>query len=899
MRGLRELWWWVRGAVIRMARVADAIWNRGRLEREMSDEMAHHLELEIEDRVRQGMGEAEARRTALRDFGGVERWKEESRSIRGLGGWDALRQDLRYAARTLLGSPAFTAVAVVTLALGIGATTAVFSVVDGLLLEPLGYTAPDRIVRLLEYDEDGQGRGTISQANYGDWMARSTVFEAGALYDEYRPTLRLEDGARKVTGASVGVEYFRVLGLRPELGRFFLPEEAEGGSRRVVLSDGLWREVFGASAGVVGRVIDLNGHPYTVVGVAPPFEDPGLSGSSEDAPRLWRSPPSYFSTNGRSGRSFTAVARLSPGVSAAEAEAELSTIHAALAEEYPEANAGMVVRVVPLKDDLVGGTASILWILLGAVGLVLLIACANVANLLLFRAAGRGREIALRSALGASRTRIVRQLLVESLLLGLAGAAAGVGVALVATRAVLALAGGQLPRVESVTVDGGVLAFALLAGLAATVVFGLLPALHTARPDTARALKEGGRGSAGDRTRSRLRTAVVAGQVALAAVVMLGAGLLGRSLLRLQAVDPGVTTDRALVLRIDPPPDPYDPSTAEGSARVAALNDRLHERLARVPGVEEVGMTDLLPMSGSFNGNVFRIVGRPVPQPGEWPSAEARAVDPHYFDAMGIPVVEGRGVRATDDRGGERVVVVNGEFARRWFDGDAVGESIRIFGRDAPPAEIVGVVGDVTQFRLDEAATPTVYVPHPQAPDWMRTEPWLVVRAAGDPSALMESLRAAVHEVDTRIPVYDAEPMRDVVDRTLARPRFRTVLLLAFAGLAFLLSGIGVYGMVAYTVARRLPEIGVRMALGATRERIHRLVLGQGLRPVLVGAALGVAAGLAAVRLLAGFLYGIPPTDPVTIVAVTGTLIVTALLSAWIPARRAARLEPNAVLRDE
>ncbi len=631
----------------------------------MTEEMRHHLELEVEDRIRSGMTPAEARRTALRDFGGVERWKEEARSARGLGGWDAVRQDLRYAVRTLVGSPSFTVVAVLTLGLGIGATTAVFSVVDGLLLEPLGYGSPDRIVRLLEYregEQDGLGFGTISQANYFDWMAESSSLEVGALYDEYRPTLRLEDGAMKVTGASVGEDYFEVLGLRPQLGRFFLPEEGEGGSSRLVLSDGLWREAFGADPGVIGRVLDLNGYPYTVVGVARPFEDPGLSGLHGE-PRLWRSPPSYFYTNGRGGRSFTAIARLANGARVAQAQAELSAIHARLAEEYPEANRGRVVQVVPLKADMVGGTASVLWILLGAVGLVLLVACANVANLLLFRAAGRGREIALRSALGASRGRIIRQLLVESLLLGLAGAAVGTAVAWAATRGILVLAAGQLPRLGGVALDPEVLGFALAAGLIATVVSGLIPALHTARPDAVEALKEGGRGSAGtgSRRQGRLRTAVVAAQVALAVVVMLGAGLLGRSLLRLRAEDPGLAAEGALVLRIDPPSDPFEPSTDEGYAatrvaprpapRAAAPRPRRRGRRDHRPAPAlRVVQRQLLPdrrASGARGrpGAERRDPGRRLPLPGG-------PRDPRHPRARDRGVGRDRGRAA--DRGRER-----------------------------------------------------------------------------------------------------------------------------------------------------------------------------------------------------------------------------------------------------
>ncbi len=883
----------------RVRRFVSAVLGRARFERDMSREMAQHLELEIEDRIAGGLSPSEARRTALRDFGGVERWKEEARAVRGVGVVDAIRQDLRYAVRALRGSPGFAVVSVVTLALGIGATTAVYSVVDGLLLEPLGYEEPERVVRLLEYDADGGGRGTIAAANYRDWVAQATSFEHAAMYDEYRPTLRLDDGALKVDGASVGVEYFDVLGVRPRLGRFFLAEEAEGGSRRAVLSDGLWREVFGADPAVIGRSIDLDGFPYTVVGVAAPFEDPGLSGGIMGAPRIWRSPPSYFDSMGRGGRSFTAVARLAPGVSVEEAGAELSAIHARLAVEYPEENADKVVRVVPLRDDLVSEAAPVLWILFGSVGLVLLIACANVANLLLFRAVGRGREIALRSALGASRMRILRQLLVESLLLGLVGAAAGVGVAFLATRGVVALAADRLPRVETVGIDPGVLGFALAVGLLAALVFGLVPAAHTARPSAIAALKEG-RGQTGGRGRSRLRTTVVAAEVALAVVVMLGAGLLVRSLLALERVDPGVAADRVLVVRTDPPVDPYDPWTEAGSAAITTLNERLTSRVARVPGVEAVGITDLLPMSGNFDGNGFRVVGRPEPAPGQLPAAETRSVTPGYFDVMRVPVLEGRGIAAGDDADARRVVVVNRAFVREHFPaGDALGQAIRIFDPDAPPARIVGVVGDVTQFSLDEDPVSTIYIPHPQAPSWKRDEPWIAVRTAMAPESLVPGLQAAIREVEPGAPIYDIASMRAVVDRTLAPPRFRTGLLGAFALLAFLLAIVGVYGMMAYTAASRIPEIGVRMALGADASQVRRLIVGQGLRPVLVGALIGLLVGLAAVRLLAGYLYGVSATDPITFIAAPALLATAAAVAAWLPARRAARLAPGEVLRSD
>lgn len=865
----------------------------------MSAEMAQHVELEIEDRIRAGMSPAEARRTALRDFGGAERWKEEARTARAVSGVDAVRQDFRYAWRTLVGAPAFTALAVLTLAVGIGASAAVFSVVDGMLLRPLSYPEPDRLVRLLGTHEGEVDRGTISSPNFYDWVESATSFESAALYDEYRPTLTTGGEPLKVEAASVGAAYFDVLGVRPAVGRLFVPEDDEPGSSRVVLSWGLWQEVFGGDRSVAGRVIDLNGYPYTVVGVARPMEDPGLGGASR-VPRLWRSTPGYFLTNGRGAASFTAIARLKPGVTVAQAERELSAIQAGLAKEYPESNTGRGIRLVSLKDDLVGATRSVLLVLLGFVGLVLLVACANVANLLLFRAAGRSREMGLRSALGASRGRILRQLLAESLLLAGAGAVGGVLLAAAGTRGLTTLAAGRLPRIEAVGVDLRVLGFAALVAAVCAVLFGLLPALHTTRVDLRSAFTEGGRGATGSRLQGRVRSTIVALQVAVALVVMIGAGVLGRSLIRLSAVDPGMAADRTLVLRIDLPADPYSPFEDEGRTALLTFYRRLEQRLAGVPGVDAAGLTDLLPMSGSFNGNSFRIESQPEPAPGEFPNAESRAVSPGYFEAMLIPVLSGRGLRVSDDAGSDRVVVVSRAFVRRYLGGlDPLEESIRIFDPEEPPARIVGVVGDVTQFDLADEPEPVVYVSIPQAPGWMQGEPWIVLRTASDPASLVTSARAVIRELEPRAPIYAVQPMRDVVAATLAAPRFRTVLLLSFALIAFILAAVGVYGMVAYSVARRLPELGVRMAMGADAGRIHRLVLGQGLRPILVGAAIGLAGGLAATRVLAGFLYGIPATDPVTFVGAPLLLAGVGALAAWMPARRAARLAPNEVLRAE
>ncbi len=690
-----------------------------------------------------------------------------------------------------------------------------------------------------------------------------------------------------------------MLGVKPAVGRFFLPSEDAGGADRVVLSWSLWRDAFGGDPGVVGRVIELSGFPYTVVGVASPMEDPGLSGPVMGIPQLWRSTPRYMRQSGRGSRAFTAIARLRHGVTLERAEAELTAIQAHLAERYPAKDAGHYPRVMRLKEDLVGGVRPVLWVLLAGVGLVLLIACANVANLLLFRAASRGREIAMRTALGASRSRIVRQLMVENVLLASLGAAGGIAFAAVATKGLVALAAGQLPRAGAVHLDGRVLVFAVVVACGAALLFGLVPALHAVRGDLRGALGEGGRSTT--LSRGRLRSGVVAAQVAMAVVVSLGAGLLGRSLMRLAAVDPGVVADHVLVLRIDPPSDPYDPATDAGEAALFALYDRLATRLAALPGVESVGMTDLLPMSGNFDGSSFTVVGRPQPQPGQAPIEEMRAVSPGYFRTMGVPLIRGRAIEAGDNGADSsaNVVVVNQSFARRYFpDRSPVGEQLRLFDPDAPPARIAGVVGDVTQFSLDRAPQPVIYLPQAQAPDWQQDEPWIALRTTRDPASLAAAARAAIHEVEPRTPVYETQSMQAVVHATMARPRFRTLLLLIFAAISVLLSAVGVYGTVAYAVSRRRPELAVRMAMGADAQRILGHVLGSGLRPVLLGAAVGVAAGLPASRLLDRFLFDLGSADPVTFTAVPIGLALVALLAALLPAMRAARLPPASVLRD-
>ncbi|MFW6078569.1 MAG: ABC transporter permease, partial [Gemmatimonadota bacterium] len=581
---------------------------------------------------------------------------------------DTLIQDVRYAARRLRGSGGYTAIAVLTLALGIGANTAIFSVIDGVVLRPLAYDDSDRVVRVRGHERGGDDFGTVSYPNFRDLEERSTVFEAVAAQHGWQPIVTGDGEPERLQGASVTADYFRVLGIEPVHGRFFLESEDEpGGASTVVLGHGLWQRRFGGDPAVVGETVELGGVAYDVVGIAPDFEDPRLRDSRLE---LWRVSPAYFGSDdlSRTGRSFNVIARMRAGVGLDRAQAEVNTIMRGLEEAYPDANTGRGLRLVPLKEEIVGPMRPALLILLAATGLVLLIACANVANLQLSRSAARTREIAVRSALGAPRRRIARQLLTESTLLALLGGAVGVGLAFWATDLLVALGGPQLPRADAVGVDGRVLAFAAGASLLSGLLFGLAPAARASRTDLRTALTSGSRGGTGDRSRRRFRSALVAGEVALAMVVLVGAGLLVRSLSSLRQVDPGFRTAGVLTVHIEPAlADRY-----EGDA-LTGLFDQLLERLAALPAVEAAGSIDILPTSGDFNGMSFTIDGRPEPARGETPMAQARAVMPGYFRAMGTPLVRGR---AFDDRDGADsppVVIVNEAMARRhWPDADPV-----------------------------------------------------------------------------------------------------------------------------------------------------------------------------------------------------------------------------------
>jgi len=875
---------------LRLLRRLRRLLRQRALDREMDEEVREHLRQETAERVARGMAPAEARRTALRDFGPADRFREEARAARGWRPFDEVRQDLRFGLRGLARAPGFTVLALATLALGIGANTAVFSLVRGVLLRDLPFPAAERLVRLHEYDRSGQGRGTISHANMVDWRERATTLDGVAAYDEWRVSLEADDGASVMDGAAVSAAFFDVLGVRPLHGRFFLPEEDAGTSRVVVLSHALWLSRYGAESGVVGRSLRINGYAYEVVGIAPPgLEDPALSGPSFEPPVMWRPSLPHFASNSRGARSFTAIARLAEGTSLETARAELSTIHAALALEYPAENAGHVVRAVPLMDSIVAPARRLLVLLMGAVGLVLLVACANVANLQLSRAAGRRRELAVRTALGASRGRVARQLLVESTLLGILGGAAGVALGAIGTRMLVLIGAGQLPRLEQVRMDGAVLAYVAAAALLTGLLFGLLPALGT-RSDTASTMREAGGRATPGRARNRARAMLVTVEVAMAVVLLAGAALLGRSLLNLHGIEPGFRAAGVLTFRLSPPAE-YD------AARLDILHEQLRAELGALPAVSATGSVDILPLSGSFNGMGLRVEGRPE-VPGQLPSAETRAATPGFFEVMGIPVLQGRGITHSDRAGAPPVMVVSRALADDlWPGGNALGSRVDL--GDGVHRQVVGIVGDVSQFSLEEGPSPTAYLPDPQAMEWMRFTPTVVLRTAIDPLEVADAARAAVHAIDPRLAIFRMRSMEQVVGATLGAPRFRTFLLALFAGLAYVLGAVGVYGVVTQGVAERRGELGVRMALGARRAQVVGLVMRQGLRPVLLGLMLGLVGALLAGRLLAAFLFQVAPLDPLTFLVVPLALLSVACMAAAVPALRAARTHPASVLRAE
>ena len=803
--------------------------------------------------------------------------------------------DLRYALRALRGAPGFAAAAILVLALGIGATAAMFSVVDGVLLRPLPFREPARLMELTAgHPREGEGYPP-SHADFVDWRTSARGFDGMALARGEALLLRGTDGAKALTTAHVTDGFFPVLGARMLLGRGFAPDEEGPAARKaIVLSHGTWMRELGGDSAIIGRTLDFAEGQYTVVGVLPP-EVTWPQWAQAYAP-IATVPQRREALVRRDARIDNyAVARLAPGTSLAAGRASLAAAARAIAEQHPE-NAGWTASIRPLRDTIVGQSRQPLLVLLGAVGAVLLIACANVANLQLVRATARRQEMAVRAALGAGRWRIARQLLAESAVLAAIGAGAGLVLAGWLVALVRRVAADALPRVPEIAVDGRVAAFAVAIAALTAVIAGLVPALGASRDALAGTMREGSRGGGQGGARRPLRTALVVSEIALALVLMVGAGVLLRSFANLKAVDPGFDADAVLAVRLEPPASRYD--TPE---KLIALYDRLQAQLRRTPGVARVGFTNHLPFGQGFIGTPLRGPGAPTEGPGSF--AVYRTPDESYFAALGQRVVRGRDFTAADMTPTSTSVIVNQTLAReRWGSAEPVGQTVTYLkqaqGRptfNTPvTATVVGVVNDVSSFSVADPASAELYIPS-DADIWRWG--YLVVRAEGDPAALTTAVRKVIAAEDRDVSIARMQPMSELAANGIADRRFAMGLLGAFAGVALMLAAIGVYGVMAYTVVQRRHEIGIRTALGASPHQVLRLVVGSGARIAAAGVAIGLALSWFAARTLEGMVFGVGVRDVLTFATGSAVLVVVALLASWIPARRAARLEPARVLR--
>jgi putative ABC transport system permease protein len=815
---------------------------------------------------------------------------------------DSVLQDLRYSLRRLAKSPAFTLVVVLTLALGIGANTAIFSAVNAVLLRPLAFRDPERLVTIEHfYPSLGGGlKAPVSAPGFRDYQAHTHAFESMAIETNWAANLTEVGEPVRIQGARVTGRYFGTLGVPALVGRGLLPgEDSAGHEHVVVLAYGLWQRLFGGQRNVVGRTVSLNGERYEVVGVMPrEFRDVFNRTVELWTPIVFQ--PDELADDQRTRERLNLVARLRLGAPLEQATAEVHTLGEQLKRDYPDTYApDWTLLTTPLARRTTGPVRPALLVLLGAVGFVLLIACANVANLLLARAAARSKEIAVRTALGASRERLVRQLLTESLLLALAGGVLGLALAFWGVRSVAALNPGNLPRADEIGVDAPVMLFTLAVSLLTGLLFGLVPALHASSVDLHGMLKEGGRGTAGDRGGQGLRRVLVVAEVALALTLLTGAGLLVKSFARLQGVDPGFDPNHVLTFNLALPPARYPSDTQQ-----VAFFDQVLPALAGLPGVRSAGSTSVVPFGGNWTTASFEVEGyqQPKDQPSPW--GDMRIVSPGFFQVLRIPLRQGRAFTEQDRIGGRLVAVVDEELARRYWPGaDPIGKRIT-YG--APPGvadtsarewiEVVGVVGHTKHEGLDAENRVQVYLPYTQ-----RGMPFLtaVLRTTGDPSGYVPAARRAIQAIDPDLPIANPRTMDELIAQSVGQRRLSMLLLSVFSGIALVLASIGIYGLMSYSVAQRSRELGVRIALGAGRSDVLRLVLRQGMRLAGMGIVVGVAAAFALTRVIASQLYGVTATDPTTFLAVAALLGLTALAANLVPALRATRVDPAVILRDE
>ena len=876
---------------------------RADLRADVDDELAFHVESRVQEYVAAGMSPDVARRAALARFGDVERVRttveiidrEHQADQRKAHMWDDFTQDMRYAMRALRRAPAFTAVAVVTLALGIGANTAIFSVVNGVLLRPLPYPEPDRLVRLFTaYRGHGIDKYAVSQPEFMDYRGLTQVFENAAAFTGASLTLTGTGEPERVRGIAATRELLAVLQTAPLRGRNFEGDEGRQGREPVVIvSYDFWQNRFGGDPSLLGRQLMLSGVSRRVIGILPP--NVTLARAEAIIP-MYINPDSMAS---RGSNYLSVLARLRPGATVSTAQRELDALTKRLAQQYTgiyPASMGYGANVVPMRDEIVGDVRPALLVLLGAVGLVLLIACANVANLLLARGEARQREIAVRIALGAPRMRIMRQLLTESVMLATVGGATGVVLAWWGVRALLSVNPDAIPRLELVKIDGTVLLVTLVLAVCTGLLFGFAPAMHLAKPEMQSSLKEGSRGGSIGRGQQRTGRALVVAELALATLVMIGATLLLRSFWHLRSVDPGFRSDHMLVVDLALPSAQYD------TTKTTLFYQQLVERMRALPSVQlAAAASDIPPVASGYNWDAF-IDGRPV-APGESPpSPNVRAVTRDYFRTMAIRAQRGRLFEEEDRRSSLPVAVVNETFAKQaWGDADPIGQRLR-FGRDLPWVTIIGVARDTRSSGLGEPAPPELFMLHEQLPTiahGTERSMYVLVRTTGDPSALIPSARRTVRELDPALAITGIRSMSEVVNRSMGRERFTMLLLGVFGVVALTLAAVGIYGMMSFGVRRRTREIGIRIALGAKPGDVLSLVVGQGMRLALLGLATGVAAAFLATRVMRGLLYGVSAVDPMTFAAITVLLAAIAFCASWIPARRAVATDPTTALRSE
>jgi predicted permease len=868
--------------------------RRKRMLEELDADIREHIERETQDNIERGMTPEEARYAAMRKFGNVTRVKEETREVWSIVWIEQFFEDVRFGLRMPRKSPGFATVALLTLALGIGANTYIFSIVDALLLRPIEFSNLDRMVAVWErLPAVSIDRNEASPANFLDWKAQNHVFDHIAVQNWWDANLGGVEHPEHLHGFLVTPDYFAALEVQPMLGRTFLDEEGTPGKDHVaMLSYRLWRDHFAADSSTVGKTVLLNGIYYTVIGVmGPEFNYPSgaqVWGALAFSPQLQANRGSHY---------LRTVAHLGAGVTRERAQAEMSAIASRLAQQYPEMNTGRDVHVMPLMESEVGQTRAPLVIMLAAVGLVLLIACANISNLLLARASSRQRETAIRSALGATRRRLIRQWLVESMLLGLLGGGLGILFAYFCLSAqvirIPAEFARMIPGWGKIAINSPVLLFTSLVSIGTGLIFGFLPALSAARPNVNDTLKEGAPSAGHGRRRGLLRNTLLVAEVALSLALLATAGLMMKSFVRLERVSPGFNPDRLLTMFVALPDAKY-----KSDQQTASFYEQLMERVQSLPGVQNAAVANLIPMGGMNETWTIRIEGRPEPKPGQEPDASYRTVSHSYFRTMQIPVLRGREFSSEDSSKGQLVVAVNEAFAARYWPGeDALGKRMRLNGppEKEPWRTVVAVVGNIKN-QLDVPEPAEMYFPLRQQIEYTSA---LVVRTSSDPRSMEESVRAQVVGLDRDLPVFNVSTMDDLRSVSVIAQRIGGTLMAAFAGFALVLAAIGLFGVIAYAVSERTREIGIRIALGAGPGEVFRLVVGEGMTLALIGLLVGLPLALGMGRAVAGLLYGVAPDDFTTFAGVAVLLGGVAFAACYIPARRAMRVDPIIALRYE